>query len=96
MTLTGIANAVNPQDPSPLLKHLSKEQYQLSGEFSPPMNVMKRFVKFAVNKGGLRLEFDRAAWENNIVISPKAKTLTINNLTEDIIAAINEELGDAT
>jgi nucleoid-associated protein len=96
MTLTGVANALNPQNPEALLKYLGKETHELAGEFPPPpMSVMKRFIKFAINRGGLKLEFDRSVWENRVTINPRAKTLTIANLTDELIAAINEELGDA-
>jgi nucleoid-associated protein YejK len=96
MTLTGIANALNPQKPDALLKYLGKEKHELAGEFPPPpMSVMKRFIKFSINKAGLKLEFDRSVWENKVSIRPATKTLTITGLTDELIAAINEELGDA-
>jgi nucleoid-associated protein len=93
MTLTAIANALNPQDSAALLKHLSTEANQLAGEFPPPPpSVMKRFVKFTFNKAGLKLEFDRNAWANEVKINPRAKTLTITNVPDELIRALTEEL----
>jgi nucleoid-associated protein len=93
MTLTGISNALSPNDPNALLAHLGAEAQGLAGEFPPPSTtVMKRFIKFSINKGGLKLEFDRSVWENNVRINASAKTLTITNLTEELVVAIKREL----
>jgi nucleoid-associated protein len=93
MTLTGIANALNPQDSTALLRYLGAESNQLAGEFpAPPPSVMKRFVKFTFNKAGLRLEFDRNSWANEVRVNPKAKTLTIMNVPDELITALAEDL----
>ena len=93
MTLTAIANALNPEDSAALLNHLAAEANQLAGEFpAPPPSVMKRFVKFTFNKAGLKLEFDRNSWANEVKVNQKAKTLTITNVPDELIAALAEEL----
>jgi nucleoid-associated protein len=93
MTLTAIANALNPQDPTSLLRYLGTETNQLAGEFPPPPpNVMKRFVKFAFNKAGLKLEFDRNVWANEVKINQRAKTVTITNVPDELITALAEDL----
>lgn len=93
MTLTAIANACMPQDSNALLKHLAKEGQDLAGEFAPPPpGVMKRFVKFTFSKCGLKLEFDRNTWANEIKINQKLKTLTITNVPDELITALSEEL----
>jgi nucleoid-associated protein len=91
MTLTGIANALNPADPDPLLRHLGGAEYDLAGEFSPPPTViMKRFVRFTFNAQGLKLEFDRNQWENRIRVNHQRRTLTISDVPDELIAAIDE------
>ena len=93
MTLTAIANALNPEDSAKLLKHLGAEANQLAGEFpAPAPSVMKRFVKFTFNKAGLKLEFDRNSWANEVKVNQKAKTLTITNVPDALITALAEEL----
>lgn len=97
MTLNAIANAANPHDSAALSRHLGTEVNQLAGEFSPPPpNVMKRFIKFAFNKAGLKLEFDRNAWQNNVKINPKSKTVTITNVPDELITALAEEICNAS
>lgn len=91
MTLTALANDLNPDDPEPLLRHLAREDFQLAGEFSPPPpSVMKRFIRFSFHSGGLRLDFDRTRWENRISVNRENRTLTIRDVPEDLIAAIEE------
>ena len=91
MTLTGIANSLTPQDPAPLLTHLANETNELAGEFSAPApSVMKTFIKFAFSKGGLKLEFDRSRWRNEIKV--KGNTVTITNVPKELIEALTEEL----
>lgn len=93
MTLTAIANALNPQDSTELLNHLGQEVNELAGEFPPPPpGVMKRFVKFAFNKAGLKLEFDKNAWANEVKVNPQAKTVTITNAPDELITALAEDL----
>ena len=93
MTLTAIANVLNPQDSAALLVHLGQEANELSGEFSPPPpSVMKRFVKFAFNKAGLKLEFDRNTWANEVQVNRQAKTVTITNVPDELITALDEDL----
>ncbi len=92
MTLTALANALSPKDPSPLLQHLGKEEHHLAGEFSPPPpSVMKRFVRFAFNAQGLKLEFDRNEWENRVQLNARMRTLTIRDVPDELIAAFNEK-----
>ncbi len=89
MTLTAIANALNPQDSNALLSHLGAEGNLLAGEFpAPPPSVMKRFVKFAFNKSGLKLEFDRNTWLNKVIVNKTAKTLTISEVPDELIEAL--------
>jgi nucleoid-associated protein len=93
MTLTAIANALNPQDSAALLQHLGIEANNLAGEFPPPSpSVMRKFVKFSFNKAGLKLEFDRNIWANKVTINLRTKTLTITNVPAELIKAIGEEL----
>jgi nucleoid-associated protein len=92
MTLTALANTLDPEDPTLLLTHLGTETNQLAGEFpAPSSSVMKRFVKFAFNKAGLKLEFDRNAWANKVKVNQRAKTVTISNVPDELIAALAEE-----
>ncbi len=91
ITLTALANRLSPEEPEALLQHLGREEHQLAGEFSPPPpSVMKRFVRFAFNAHGLKLEFDRNQWENRVTVNPQAKTLTIADVPDDLIAAFKE------
>ena len=53
---------------------------------------MKRFVKFTFNKAGLKLEFDRNSWANEIKVNQKSKTLTISNVPDELITALAEEI----
>lgn len=90
MTLTALANTLSPDNPQPLLDHLGEESNRLAGEFSPPApSVMKKFVKFAFNKSGLRLEFDLNEWLDNIVVS--GTTVTIKHAPSELIQEINAE-----
>ena len=87
ITLTGIANALRPEDPKPLLDHLSK--HGLAGQFSaPPPQIMKNFVRFAFSGDGLKLEFDDDPWRNRVTI--RGRNLTIRGVPEDLITALNE------
>jgi len=90
MTLTALANTLSPENPQPLLEHLGAEPSRLAGEFSPPApSVMKKFVKFAFNKSGLRLEFNLNEWLDNIVVT--GTTVTIKHAPSELIQEINAE-----
>jgi nucleoid-associated protein len=92
MKLTALANTLAPEQPEPLLDYLGQEGFQLAGEFSPPSpSSMKRFVRFSFNANGLKLEFDRNQWENQIKIDPKRRILTIRNIPESLISALSDE-----
>jgi nucleoid-associated protein len=91
MTLTGLANAMSPEDPQPLLAHLGQDDLGLAGDFSPPPpSSMRRFVRFSFNANGLKIEFDRNQWENRISINHQRRTLTIRNIPDTLINALNE------
>jgi nucleoid-associated protein len=92
MTLTALANVLNPNDPDLLLQFLGNEEHQLAGEFSPPPpSIMKRFIRFAFNAEGLKLEFDRNQWENRVEVDAARRTLTIRDVPHELITAINEQ-----
>lgn len=91
LTLTGIANALQPEDPQRLLDHLTHPVYGLAGQFfPPPPETMKRFVRFAFSGDGLKLEFDRNQWSNRIKVNAQRRTLTIRDVPDDLITALNE------
>lgn len=90
MTLTALANALSPQNPSVVLEHLGREENRLAGEFPPPPpKFMRKFVKFAFSKGGLRIEFDRNDWLDKITV--KGRSVTIKDAPEDLIAQLGRE-----
>jgi nucleoid-associated protein len=90
MTLTGLSNFVDPENPNRLLAYLGSEDTGLAGEFSPPRpESMRQFVKFAFQRAGLKIEFDRNAWLQNINV--KGSTVTIRNAPAELIQQINEE-----
>ena len=90
MTLSGLANVLNPSAPAPVLDYLAHEDRRLSGEFpAPAPSVMKRFVTFAFSKGGLRIEFDRNSWLGKI--SVRGRSLTIREAPQELINQITEE-----
>lgn len=92
MTLMGIAHVLEPEQPDPLLTHLTGEGNNLSGEFSPPPpHVMKKFVRFAFNGNGLKIEYDRNVWGNDVDVSAKDKTLVIRNVPDKLIKQLLEE-----
>jgi nucleoid-associated protein len=92
MTLTALANVLNPENSDALLHHLQAEQNALAGEFPPPpLSVMKMFVKFAFNRAGLKLEFDRNVWMNRVTINQAEKSVTITNVPDELITALGEE-----
>ncbi|MBV5332177.1 hypothetical protein JZU54_01045, partial [bacterium] len=62
----------------------------LAGEFSPPPSkIMKRFVKFTFTQPGLKLEFDRNDWLDNITV--REKSITIRNAPADLVRQLSEE-----
>ena len=90
MTMTGLANYLRPNDPTVILKHLTEESSGLAGEFSPPPSkIMKRFVKFTFTQPGLKLEFDRNDWLDNITV--REKSITIRNAPADLVRQLSEE-----
>jgi nucleoid-associated protein len=90
MTLTGLSNFLEPANPEPILAYLGREESGLAGEFSPPRpNAMRQFVKFAFQKAGLKIEFNRNEWLQNINV--RGSTLTIRNAPRELIEQITEE-----
>ena len=90
MAMTTLANLLLPQNPSIVLRHLSQESSGLAGEFAvPPASVMRQFVKFAFNKSGLKLEFDRNDWLDKV--SVRNESVTIRHAPQELIKLINEE-----
>lgn len=91
LTLAGIARALLPDEPEPLLAHLASDDYELAGQFfAPSPDTMKRFVRFAFSGQGLKLEFDRDPWANRIAWNQQRRTLTIRDVPEELIAALSE------
>jgi len=67
VTLRGIANAANPDNPDPLHDHLSREDSELPGEFSAlSREQTKGMLRFHENYEGLTLGFDRTKWAQNV------------------------------
>lgn len=92
MTLTALANVISPERSNALLRHLGNENLGLAGEFSPPpASIMKRFVRFAFNASGLKLEFDRNQWRDRVELNQERRTLTIREVPEELITAFREE-----
>lgn len=90
MTLTALANILAPDAPEALLQHLAKEDTKLAGEFSaPPPSVMRRFVKFAFDQGGLKIEFDRNQWLDNLSVN--GNTVTIKHAPAELVERLTEE-----
>ena len=90
IVITGLANYLSPEAPEAILSHLGNEANGLAGEFSPPSaSVMRQFVKFAFSKEGLKLEFDRNTWINNIGFN--GTTVTIKHAPADLIDMIRAE-----
>ena len=50
---------------------------------------MRQFMTFAFSKQGLKIEFDRNAWLDQI--SVKGTTVTIRNAPADLVTSINAE-----
>ncbi len=93
MTLTGLANALYPNDPRTILSHLGNESHNLAGEFSPPSPaVMKKFVKFSFADDQLKLEFDRNKWMNKIKVVGQ-NTVKISDAPASLIDMIKAEHG---
>jgi nucleoid-associated protein len=92
MTLTALANVLSPERSGTLLRHLGNENLGLAGEFSPPPpSIMKRFIRFAFNAAGLKLEFDRNQWRDRVDLNQERRTLTIREVPDELIAAFKEE-----
>lgn len=90
MTMTGLANYLRPNDPTVILKHLTEESSGLAGEFPPPPSkIMRRFVKFTFTQPGLKLEFDRNDWLDNITV--RETSVTIRNAPTDLVRQLSEE-----
>jgi len=90
MTLTALANVLAPQNPTIVLQHLSSEHHGLAGEFAPPPpSIMRRFVKFAFSKRGLRLEFDRDDWLEKVSVT-RGNSVVIRDAPAELIQDIND------
>jgi nucleoid-associated protein len=91
LTLTGLANALIPNDPTPLATFLAGEAFGLAGESAPPPpSAMKRFIRFAYKDEGLTLEFDRSKWMGHIEPDAATRTVTIRNAPDSLLAQLNE------
>ncbi len=92
--LTGLANSLRPDNPTVVLQHLSSEGTNLAGEFPvPPDSVMRKFVKFAFNRKGLKLEFDRTDWLDKV--STTNGSIVIKEAPAELIEQITSEKGNA-
>jgi nucleoid-associated protein len=88
ITLTAIANALQPDDPAPLLAHLGAESTGLAGEFPPPRpSVMRRFVKFTFDHAGLKIEFHLTDWLDRVGVT--GDTVTIQQAPPELVEQIN-------
>lgn len=90
MTLSGIANQLEPNDPDKLLKFLSDEKLNLSGEFPvPTAKAMRQFQRFSFSGKGLKLEFDRRKWGEKIAITNG--NITIKKAPPELIEALSND-----
>lgn len=90
MEMSTLANLLRPEEPKVMLLHLTAESTGLAGEFPvPPAGVMKRFIKFAYSREGLKIEFDKNDWLDKITV--KNESVTIRDAPPGLIAQIAEE-----
>lgn len=90
MTITGLANRIEPNAPKKLVQFLSDEALNIAGEFPPPRSSdMKRFKQFSYSGEGLKLVFDRNTWLGKITV--KKGSITITDPPQDLVEQLKTE-----
>lgn len=92
-----LANELMPKDPRRLTDHLGHTDRGLSDRFVPDRRALASLVRFKGGTKQWKVEFDRDAVSSRAVIyDPKANTLTLTGLPDELVAQLQSEgLGHA-
>ncbi|GAA5135266.1 nucleoid-associated protein YejK [Prosthecobacter algae] len=91
LSLTGLANLLNPDNPEGILSSLNDEKYGLPGNFAPPpKRVMDSLINFSYSANGLKLQLNKVKWADKISVNKT--TVQIKNAPPELIAKLQEEI----
>lgn len=87
-----LANELMPKDPKQLTDHLGNTDRALSDRFVPDRRALASLVRFKGGTKQWKVEFDRDAVSSRAVIyDPKANTLTLTGLPDELVAQLQSE-----
>lgn len=87
-----LANELMPKDPERLTDYLGNSDRGLSDRFVPDRRALASLVRFKGGTNQWKVEFDRDAVSSRAVIcDPKANTLTLTGLPDELVAQLQSE-----
>lgn len=91
-SISTLANTVSPQSPEIISEYLANSEHELSDGFIPTKNALTGLVRFEARAKRWQLKFDRNALiEDEIRFDAESQTLTIRNLTRELIDELSSE-----
>lgn len=87
-----LANELMPKDPRRLLDHLADTDRGLSDHFVPDRRALASLVRFKGTTKQWKVEFDRDAVSTGAVrYDPKANTITLTNIPDELVSQLHSE-----
>lgn len=88
-----ISKLIDNTNPREFINHLETKKIEIDSYFAPHMNTLRRFHRISLSSPKITISFDRSLVSSGAIrLDKQSKTLTINDLADDIIAQYEDEV----